>query len=93
MTHEEMREAIQQVGVLLDDARHSRESWREIGTAQGMLANVLAALKAEKPLAEGWLYAISRTIPKGTIYGATFSAYNPDWADQQRIIILEEAAR
>ena len=59
------------------------------------LADEVAALEAEKPLAEGWLYAISRTIPEGTIRSATFSAYNPGWADQRRVRILpaeQEAA-
>jgi len=47
MTREEMCEAIQRVGVLLDAFEPSKpNSWRKVGTAQGLLANVLAALEA-----------------------------------------------
>jgi hypothetical protein len=66
MTREEMCEAIQRVGVLLDHALdagrpligHSlhEDAWRDIGTAQGMLASVVAALEAEKPLATGFAH-------------------------------------
>ena len=96
MTREEMRELLSAANVILASARSRTKPGKlrvAIGDAQDYIYRARRALKAEKPLAEGWLYAISRTIPKGTIYGATFSAYNPDWADQQRIIILEEAAR
>jgi len=89
MTREEMLALVE--SMIQAEEAHSPPG--QSGWVLGQLKKLYAALKAEKPLAEGWLYAISRTIPEGTIYGATFSAYNPDWADQQRIIILEEAAR
>jgi hypothetical protein len=59
MTNKEMAEAIQQAISLLDGSLdpNNAEPWRDVGKAQGLLGNVIAALEAE-PLAvvEGWAW-------------------------------------
>jgi len=98
MTREEMREAIQRVGVLLDgalDKRLKADAWRDIGTAQGMLANVLGALEAEpKPLAEAHCRLLKEAIgkPLSTIVGCLFDGPSQAESIAVHVIILEEAA-
>ena len=56
MTREEMCEAIQRVDMLLEqlsDLYPKFCDWEAIKRARANLANVLAALEGEKPLAEG----------------------------------------
>jgi len=97
MTREEMCEAIQRVGDLLVRVLDTADAYhdRHIYTAQGLLANVLATLEAEKPLAEGWVGAAD-------LQGFGHSSYSMKiWTDKARteqsgslhVIILEEAAR
>ena len=98
MTREEMCEAIQRVGVLLDgalDKRLKADAWRDIGTAQGLLANVLAALEAEKPLAEAHCRLLKEAIgkPLSTIVGCLFDGPSQAESIAVHFIILEEAAR
>jgi len=107
MTREEMVEAIQRVGELLDTALPRNDTCRVIGSAQGLLASVLAALEAEpcgnkQPLAvnehcigafDAWISpATYQALKRDGFIGGGFVVRTYPGGSHIRVIILDEAA-